>query len=120
MELKRDCVKYIRDKAKSGYIKGPECEICGDTKKLDFHHYYTMTLLMRKYMKENSLEEYLVLEWRDEFIDDHGKEVYDDTVTLCHRHHLQLHSIYGKDPSLATAKKQARWVQIQREKHGLV
>ena len=50
----------------------------------------------KEYMKENSLEEYLVLEWRDEFIDDHGKEVYDDTVTLCHRHHLQLHSIYGQ------------------------
>jgi hypothetical protein len=41
-------------------------------------------------------------------------------VTLCHTHHLKLHSIYGKDPSLGTAKKQMRWVEIQREKHGLV
>jgi hypothetical protein len=46
--------------------------------------------------------------------------LYDDTVTLCHKHHLQLHSIYGKDPPLIYAKRQMRWIEIQREKHGLV
>ena len=29
MELKRDLVKYVRDKAKSKYDKGTECFICG-------------------------------------------------------------------------------------------
>ena len=57
---------------------------------------------------------------RDDFIEEHHAELYEHTVTLCHTHHLQLHSIYGKDPGLGTAKKQARWVQIQREKYGLV
>ena len=31
-----------------------------------------------------------------------------------------FHSIYGKEPSLATAAKQMRCVNIQREKNGLV
>jgi len=39
---------------------------------------------------------------------------------LCHKHHLQLHSIYGRDPKLTSATKQQRWVEIQREKHGMV
>jgi len=31
-----------------------------------------------------------------------------------------LHSIYGRNPSLGTATKQKNWVEIQREKHGMV
>ena len=34
--------------------------------------------------------------------------------------HLKLHSIYGKRPKVVTAKKQERWVGIQREKYGMV
>ena len=120
MELKRDLVKYIRDKAKSKYKKGTECEICGDTVKLDFHHFYSLTRLLDKWVKEQNLEPFLVLELREEFIDEHDQELHEYTATLCHKHHLQLHSIYGKDPLLATAKKQERWVRIQREKHGVV
>ena len=56
MELKRDLVKYIRDKAKSKYKKGTECEICGDTVKLDFHHFYSLTRLLDKWVKEQNLE----------------------------------------------------------------
>ena len=37
-ELKRDPVKYIRDKAKSRYEKASECYICGADTELDFHH----------------------------------------------------------------------------------
>ena len=39
-KLKRDAVKYVRDKAKSKYEKGTECHICGETEQLDFHHFY--------------------------------------------------------------------------------
>lgn len=116
-QLKRDPVKYIRDKAKSKYVKGSECEICGSTEKLDFHHFYSVTRLMEKWMKEKSLEVYAILEWRDEFIEEHDLELYEYTATLCHKHHLQLHSIYGKDPLLHTAPKQERWVKIQKDKH---
>jgi hypothetical protein len=46
-------------------------------------------------------------------------ELYDETVTLCHTHHMGLHAIYGKDPALVTAPKQKRWTEIQREKWAL-
>ena len=120
--LKRDPIKYIRDKAKANYPKGTECEICGTTENLDFHHYYTLTPLFNRWLKEKKItikDEDHLLDLRDNFIDEHQKELYDDAVTICHDHHMQLHSIYGKDPSLGTAAKQKRWVGIQREKHGL-
>lgn len=126
MDLKRDIVKYIRDKAKSKYEKGSSCEICADTSKLDFHHFFTLAHLLRDWLKEKQRErpehytdEYVVI-WRDEFIKDKWAELYNDTVTLCHKHHLELHRLYGRNPPLVTAKKQMRWVEIQREKHGMV
>ena len=48
------------------------------------------------------------------------KELYEDTVTLCHSHHMKLHSIYGKRPKLIHAEKQKRWVEKQRDKYGMV
>mgnify|MGYP000019058868 FL=1 len=124
--MKRDRIKYIRDRAKSKYNKGSECRICGDTRELDFHHYYSLSPLLAKWLKEKErvrpehyTNEYIVI-WRDEFIEDMSKELYDDTVTLCHSHHLLLHSLYGRNPSLGTATKQMNWVEIQREKHGMV
>jgi len=124
--LKRDKIKYVRDRAKARYEKGSECRICGAKIKLDFHHFHTLTPLLEKWLKEkvelrpeHYTDEYITI-WRDEFIDDNWAEMYQETVTLCHDHHLQLHSIYGRNPPLHTAEKQKRWVEIQRDKHGLV
>ena len=61
-----------------------------------------------------------ILEIRELFIDENREKVYDYTVTLCHKHHLRLHSIYGKRPKLITAQKQNNWVKKQRDKHGMV
>ena len=118
-ELKRDKIKYIRDRAKSAYVKDKECYICGAVEDLDFHHFYSVTELLDKWIKEKKLtistaED--MMEMRDEFIEAHHKEIYEDTVTLCHKHHLKLHSIYGKKPSLVTGPKQARWVNKRRDK----
>ena len=125
-KLKRDPVKYIRDRAKSKYEKGSECHICGADTELDFHHFYTLASLLREWLKEKQKErpahytdEYIVI-WRDEFIEDKWAELYEHTVTLCHKHHLELHRLYGRNPALVTAQKQMRWVQIQRDKHGMV
>ena len=118
--LKRDIVKYVRDKAKSRYKKGPECYICGRNTQLDFHHFYSLTGLLNKWLKENNLNPQYIQALREDFIDEHEAELYEHAVTLCNMHHKHLHSVYGKEPSLGTAKKQMRWVNIQREKHGLV
>ena len=123
MTLKRDLVKYVRDKAKSQYKKDTECYICGSQENLDFHHYNGLSELLDIWLRMNKLiitEEADILNLRERFIEEHSKELYDEAVTLCHEHHLQLHSIYGKRPKVVTARKQARWVGIQREKHGMV
>ncbi len=123
-ELKRDKIKYIRDRAKSAYVKDEECYICGGDESLDFHHFFSVTELLDKWIKEKKLvistaED--MMEMRDEFIEVHHKEIYDDTVTLCHKHHLKLHSIYGKKPTLVTGPKQMRWVDKRRVKeYGII
>lgn len=120
-ELKRDLVKYIRDKAKSGYKKYSLCHICDTKENLEFHHYSGLTELLEKWLngrKVDTSEEIMVI--RDDFIEQHYTELYEDTVTLCKTHHLKLHSIYGKRPTLNTAPKQARWVEKQKAKNGMV
>jgi len=123
MNLKRDLVKYVRDKAKSGYQKDTQCFICGATEPLEFHHYYGMTELLYTWMKVNkititSADE--IMNLREQFIEEHVTEVYDEAATLCKTHHIRLHSIYGKRPKLVSAPKQKRWVEIQRDKYGMV
>jgi hypothetical protein len=123
MTLKRDLVKYVRDKAKSKYKKGTECFICGSQENLDFHHFYGLTELLETWLRENKItieNETDILAIRERFIAEKHAEVYEEAVTLCHEHHLRLHSIYGKRPKLVTAKKQKRWVKIQRDKYGMV
>jgi hypothetical protein len=124
--LKRDKIKYIRDKAKSKYDKGTECHICRTKDNLDFHHFYSLTPLLNVWLKKKEqerpthyIDEYITI-WRDEFIEAHATELYEHAVTICRSHHQQLHGIYGRNPALGTAKKQMRWVEIQREKHGVV
>ena len=123
MTLKRDLVKYVRDKAKSKYKKDTHCYICGSTENLDFHHFYGLTELLESCFKENDITlktEDEILELREIFIKENEDKVYKQAVTLCHMHHRKLHNIYGKRPKLITAQKQQNWVEIQRKKYGMV
>tara|TARA_R100000734_G_C3282371_1_gene75717 strand:+ start:374 stop:748 length:375 start_codon:yes stop_codon:yes gene_type:complete len=123
MTLKRDLVKYVRDKAKSKYKKDTHCYICGSTENLDFHHFNGLTELLESWMKDKDIAittEEEILGLREQFIKENEEQVYNQAVTLCHMHHLRLHNIYGKRPKLITAKKQQNWVEIQRNKHGMV
>jgi hypothetical protein len=123
MKFKRDLVKYVRDKAKSKYSKSNQCYICGDPNNLDFHHYYGLTELLESWLKENDIEistEQEILNIREIFIEKNKEKIFDEAVTLCHKHHLKLHSIYGKKPKLIHAEKMKNWVEKQRIKYGLV
>ena len=75
---------------------------------------------MHKWLRKNNLDPKYILAIREDFIEEHHDELYVHTVTLCHNHHRQLHKVYGRDPGLGTVHKQKRWVEIQREKHGMV
>ena len=120
MNLKRYAIKYCRDRAKSRYVKDSSCRICGKTDNLDLHHFYSLSPLLTRWLRKTKNLSEDVLEWRDTFINEHESELFEKTVTLCHTHHLELHSIYGKDPALGTAEKQARWVERKREKHDAI
>lgn len=118
--LKRDPIKHVRDRAKSRYDKDSKCYVCGSTTNLDFHHFYSLSPLFDKWIKQkgltiNSDEDVLLI--RDQFIEEHEYELFEAAVTICHSMHAKLHSIYGKDPSLGTAEKQQRWIDRQKEKY---
>jgi hypothetical protein len=57
-----------------------------------------------------------ILAVRDEFIDQHRSELYDQVYTLCNRHHIQLHGVYGKTPRTGSETKQVHWIELQRDK----
>jgi len=117
--LKRDEVKYLRDKAKARYPYGTECAICGSSENLELHHYNSLTLLWDSWKANTGVvitDVDDVIFHRDTFILEHEKELYEEVVTLCNGHHVKLHTIYGMKPSLFTAKKQANWVQVQHAK----
>ena len=54
-ELKRDFVKVVRDGSKALYDKGSECEICGATENLEFHHTKSLSILVNKWVRKNKL-----------------------------------------------------------------
>jgi 5-methylcytosine-specific restriction endonuclease McrA len=112
-------VKWVRDKAKAAYDKKDNCYICNTTEDLELHHTNSITLLLEEWSKNNSYDistDEGILAVRDEFIQTYRKEIYDDVYTLCNKHHVKLHSIYGKKPAKHTANKQVTWIDKQREK----
>ena len=118
-KLKRIPIKYVRDRAKSRYVKDSCCYICGDDEILDFHHLFTVDVLFDNWLKNkgltvNSVEDIIAV--RDDFIAEHEYEMFEYAVTLCRTHHKRLHSIYSQRPPLSTAPKQERWIKKQREK----
>ena len=119
-DLIRDEIKYVRDGAKAAYVKDTQCFICHTDQELQFHHFYSMTLLWKKWKKENNItitNTDDIFNVRDDFVSEHHDQVYNQTITLCKFHHMErLHKIYGKVPPLYTAQKQKRWAERQRIK----
>ena len=117
---KRIPIKHIRDKAKSAYEKQPHCYICHSQIDLELHHLHSLTYLLEVWVKRKGYDistDELVLSIRDEFIAEHQVEIYELVYTLCNKHHVQLHGVYGKSPGPSTVSKQKRWIELQRDKH---
>lgn len=112
-------VKWVRDKAKAAYDKKDTCYICGTNLDLELHHTRSITVLLENWAHRNHFDistDEGILAVRDQFIAEHHKEIYDDVFTLCNRHHVMLHGIYGKKPALHTADKQVIWIEKQKAK----
>lgn len=118
-ENKRIAVKHVRDKAKAAYDKKDSCYICGTQGDLELHHFHSITILLESWATRKHYDistDAGILEVRDEFIAEHQTELYDLVRTLCNKHHVALHRIFGKAPPVGSAERQARWVDIQRDK----
>lgn len=116
---KRLAVKHVRDRAKSAYEKSSECHICGSIEELELHHTNSLSLLFDKWAKEMGYDistDAGVLAVRDEFIEEHRSEIYEEVFTLCAKHHKNLHRVFGISPPLHTAQKQGRWIERQKAK----
>lgn len=112
-------VKWVRDRAKAAYEKEGTCYVCGTTEDLELHHTHSLTLLLNDWadrMNYDISTDEGILAVRDEFIETYRKEIYDDVYTLCNKHHVKLHGVYGKSPSIASAEKQGKWIEIQKAK----
>ena len=54
--LKRIPIKYVRDRAKSRYVKAAHCYVCGIGGSLDFHHLFTVDILFDNWLKVNKIK----------------------------------------------------------------
>jgi len=116
---KRIAVKWVRDRAKSAYTKQDCCYVCGTNVDLELHHLHSITTLLEKWATLNGFDidtDSGILAVRDQFIEEHHSELYEQVYTLCNPHHVALHGIYGKAPPVGSEPKQKRWIEIQREK----
>lgn len=116
---KRIPVKHVRDKAKAAYDKQDHCYICGTGEDLELHHFHSITILLDVWAKVKKYDistDEGILAVRDEFIAEHRTELYDLVRTLCNKHHVNLHKIFGKAPDPKSVQRQERWVDIQRDK----
>lgn len=116
---KRIPVKWVRDRAKAAYEKKSCCYICDSTQDLELHHLHSVTILLDKWAQARGYDistDDGILAVRDEFIAEHHCELYDQVYTLCNRHHVALHGVYGKAPRPGSEPKQSHWIESQRAK----
>lgn len=110
-------VKWVRDKAKSAYEKKDDCYICKTNEDLELHHLASITLLLNAWSKKNKIDistDEAILAVRDDFIDQHRTQIYDDVFTLCNKHHVALHGVFGKAPLPSSADRQRVWIDKQK------
>jgi len=112
-------VKWVRDKAKAAYEKTGFCYICNKTEDLELHHLHSITVLLNRWADRKNYDistDDGILAVRDEFIEEHRVELYDLVYTLCNKHHVSLHSVYGKAPALGSEERQKNWIEKQKAK----
>ena len=112
-------VKWIRDKAKAAYEKQSYCYVCGKTEDLELHHLHSITILLNRWSDNKGYDissDEGILAVRDEFIAEHRVELYDMVYTLCNKHHVSLHGVYGKAPAFGSEDRQKNWIEKQKAK----
>jgi hypothetical protein len=112
-------VKWIRDKAKAAYEKQSHCYVCNTSADLELHHLHSITILLNRWSDRKGYDistDDGILAVRDEFIAEHNVELYDMVYTLCNKHHVALHGVYGKAPAPGSEERQKNWIEKQKAK----
>jgi hypothetical protein len=112
-------VKWIRDKAKAAYTKQSDCYVCGTSAELELHHLHSITILLNRWASHKNYDistDAGILAVRDEFIAEHQTELYELVYTLCNKHHVTLHGVFGKAPALGSEQRQKNWIEKQKAK----
>jgi hypothetical protein len=112
-------VKWIRDKAKAAYEKQSYCYVCNSGVDLELHHLHSITILLNRWADHKGYDistDDGILAVRDEFIAEHRVELYDLVYTLCNKHHVSLHGVYGKAPAFGSEERQKNWIEKQKAK----
>lgn len=112
-------VKWVRDRAKAAYEKQSHCYVCGTNNDLELHHLHSITVLLNRWSERKGYDistDEGILAVRDEFINEHRIELYDLVYTLCNKHHVSLHGVYGKTPLPGSEERQKNWIEKQKAK----
>lgn len=86
---------------------------------LELHHLASVTLLLNNWAESNKIDistDENIIAVRDDFIEQHHTQIYTDVYTLCNKHHVALHSVYGKAPPLNSVDRQRTWIETQKSK----
>lgn len=123
-ELKREVVKMVRDYIKKDYKSRDCCYICSSKDNIELHHLYGVSELFNTWIDknkiklDNTVEQIVAL--RVSFAQDNSAALSNQNLySLCKKHHVLLHSIYGQRYSNNMAPKVKNWLEIQKVKHAI-
>jgi len=121
--LKRFPIKYIRDYIKKEYKIKDKCFICGATHTLELHHLFSVSQLFENWCNTKKIREIESVDHittlRVDFAEDEKEALSNKNLyTLCKKHHVRLHNLYGQRYANHLVPKIKKWLEIQKEKNG--
>jgi len=114
-------VKFIRAKAKGEYhkYKKDKCWVCGGTDKLELHHVYPLSHIIHDWLEKKGIKNpENSTELREEILNDVKDKIFnpENLLTLCKKHHTNVHSLFGKTYGAKMAEKVKKYLTKQKEK----
>lgn len=120
--LNKYAVKIVREYIKKDYKARDCCYICGETATLELHHLYSLSETWNTWLDKQKIRHLEsddhVKQLRVQFAEDCSEQLSNKhLITLCKKHHLALHTVYGQRYSNHLVPKIRNWVEIQKDKH---
>lgn len=114
----------IRDYIKKDYKVRECCYICGSADNIELHHLFGVSELFNTWVDKNNIRidntVEQVKELRIVFAKDNAEALSNDNLySLCKKHHVILHSIYGQRYSNNMAIKVKNWIDVQKSKNNV-